>query len=1336
MKMMIKRSSTIAIKCSTLAIGGMCLLSPNQNAQASDNQHRLTFQEFRKQHADLSRHVLRHQFRAERRDLRDSLQHTAGGAQSNNSSALSQAQNNNHINNRHHGVRDVNNRVFNQSLQILDTGRTVRLNNGIDLDLTSEQRNITIGKNLLVENVQLTEGKTTRSVGPGSQVSAAEFIAIKQMLATGNQSIEIDKSGRAVGGQVDLDAITSNSDVMRARNLVVASNVTTSGDFGKRSDFRLNGDLTNFGTVLAFSSDNNVRGGAIRADDISNHVGAQITSNVGLTLDANRTLSNQGEIVSAGDLTLIAGNGINNSGLLRSHNGNITLDGSGTSALLVDNRKGTIDATNGAINIRNDAYTGTASTQVRGGDLFSKEVNLHAGQGTVDISVNQLTGTINGTGSAAHVEAATDTLSLGSICLTGDPTVYNTKGDITVTADLTVGENLVLVASKDILVNNGVSIRADDGANGANITFIAGASFSTTGGADASTVPPVSTPGGVVLSGKSSSTGGGIIFGTSTKVFAQSATASPNADGGNIELFAFGGKSSNAGVVNLSGATLNTGGKGTGADGDVTIIAAGSKKDAIILGIIDATGGAQTTGDVNITTANIISSDKKVPVAYDSFGNLASSSHLIPATKANKGANIIVQNSNLAGDDIKASNGVGVVAGGELRVAGQINSSKNAELISTGLMLKTSPTGLVTAGNMLTLNSSSDIGTFSDTFDIDTPKLFANSTGNHVILRVLNAGAGTLTILGGSAKEFFGLEALQRTVSSSAPIVTKSSIYLQGTAFGKLSDLTAKTELDLYSDSTITNSQFSALNTSRLLLHSSAGSIGTSSVNPFVLPTGVTEFGGDANVNAYVTNSSGKSMTVVGLTAATGELTWSSNAGTEITNDLSDFAAAGDVNILQSVGTLLVGGVVRSANNINIIHSGNDKKSKIVFAKLADVHTEVPVKASNGNIVISVGANNPNPVPLPTTVQKIESGGGIVTATGFGMKAKGPTNILNAEGANVKINNGIGVANLSFGGGVIIHADPPVDPSAPVHIEYGTSQRSGSQLATVTGATSYSQVPNLLTEKENADGSGGNLNGLMNTLLGASSNNSPLLETDKLFIRGNNRIDSANLRSSNFSYAEGSGDSYALISCPDSLEHNSSICSDLNLGLIDGDTTPGCLMQFAETVKLDNGSSLFVPSRDMKVLTPHGEVHLAAGSITMIAAGPEHLAVFDLHDRTAGGVRIESAGKSIALSPGRHITLAAGSAGKFADVNVVEAIPHRQVSRTILSDGRAIFSSEFSIPESIRVISPIKSLMVSKTKEARLSAYRLLKTAAVVNEIGKSSQPFEIHAKQKMIAIR
>ena len=568
----------------------------------------------------------------------------------------------------------------------------VRLNSGVDLDLTSADRNIVLGSNLfstIHSSVEITVGGQTETYTAGSKVTAAEYIAVKQALS-GGQKLVIDGSGIASGGSLDLTSITGNNDPMRAANFTVASGVTTYGDFGKNSNFILKGDLNNYGSIYAVSSTNSARGGAIRTDDITNQSGALISSvlpsnlssgsyrsKVDLELNARGELTNLGTIESSGNLTLVSqlvptissnsqasgstltnsgtisaqdsvfitANNVHNSGTITAVNGGVSINGSPTLAINVNNTNGTISALNGAINVRDASYKGTFNNNIAGGDLLSKEVNLFAGNATNDVAVNELTGTVSQTGLAGHVSAATDDLRIGATCLTGDPTYYNTAGNISITGNLVVGEALTLIASGNIFSSAGTRIEASSAAQAFDITMIAGANITNPASGGGATLPSGGVSGAITFDG-SSANGGSIFLGTST---VSSSPTGTSGNGGNINFYAFKGAGSTSGWVDINSASIASGGRGTGNNGSVTITAGGADplpaqvptfgNTAVQIGAIDTTGGTGSGGDLRVTTAQPTITGGPT-VTYNADGTLAAGGQLTAASTLTAGASI------------------------------------------------------------------------------------------------------------------------------------------------------------------------------------------------------------------------------------------------------------------------------------------------------------------------------------------------------------------------------------------------------------------------------------------------------------------------------------------------------------------------------------------------------------------------------------------------------------------------------------------------------------------------------------------------------------------------
>lgn len=1025
-------------KLTSAAIAGSFVLVTAQAAFAGHNDN-LNFRDFRAQNPSVDRHTARRMFQDENRQqrLQDSGRYLHIQPIFNSAATTS---NSTTVTNTHsHQIHDRQNRI--RSVQISDNGRLAHLRSGLDLDLTSSTRNIALGQNLFENggSVSITVGGETKTYSAGSMVSAAEYVAVKQALG-GGQTVTIDHSGRATGGNIDLETMASDRSTFRASELVIPVNVTTSGDFSRNSDFRLLGDLNNYGTLHALSGDGSPRSGSIRAVDINNFKGATISSDISnLTLKASGDLNNFGTIESTGAVTLAADGSINNRGTARATNdlslqsaninnrgtiesthGNINIEGSSLQALSVNNSSGTIKALNGSINLRDASYTGAFDTTVSGGDLLSREVNVNAGQATANVNVGELTGIVNQSGLASHLTASTDTLNLGVVCMTGDPTIYNTAGDINITANITVAENLVLVASKNITSADGITVQAGDATKGYEINFIAGAAIVPSGGSNTPTVPPLSGAGGVTLSGKASKTGGSILLGTGVSVLSQSTSLVGNTDGNGILMVAMGTK---AGKVDLSGTTVKTGGSGTGKNGDFYVLAAATKGDVIKTGIVDTTGGSDfsTTGQngtVGFYTVDITTSDGS-PVVYDAFGKVSSGNYLT-GNNLNKTGNILVTDT-AAAIDIKAYDLN--IDGGSIVQNAQTDASRSAELIAV-----TSITGGTSAnykaGNNIFLIAQ-NIGTAASPIIVDAPDVESFGTNlqyaNSNYVKITGTGPVIVT---GNSKGTLLFDAPTRVVSSipfGAQLAGKD-IILNTQAIGILRNVVASNSTTVTTDTgNIASGQFlGAFSTKSLTLMSNSGNIGSSG-SDFILPAGVSTVAAKtASGNIFLRSFDGTKLTVTQLEATAGSV--SLKAANSVTLPAVVTAGAGTLTVALTQGTLTGSGVIFGKDGISL--SSADAKGKISLLKNTTLDSNAAV-AGEGDISLSVGPTVVGPAPPPpSSIQLNDTGTGVITITGTGLTGKTPVNKINVvESADILINNGTTSSkNISLGGNVIITA--------------------------------------------------------------------------------------------------------------------------------------------------------------------------------------------------------------------------------------------------------------------------------------------------------------------------
>ncbi len=1033
-------------------LAAMTLLLGTSNLPVNAEPHdRVTFREFRQQNEGIDRNAARRMF------------HQQFGRQSINNNPLQQV---NPIQNvvtvgpdgqvvcgggnldRHQRIREP--RIRNISVQELSNGALARVNRGVDLDLSSADKNIVLGKSMFDAagggTVEITVGGKTSIVQAGSTVTAAEYVAVKQAL-NGGQQVQIDRSGRATGGSIDLGSLTAGNDVMRASSLVIPENVTTSGDFGRGSDFRLTGALSNFGTVQVLSSDRAIRGGSIRANDISNHSGALISSTVDLRLDADRNLTNYGDILSTESLSLSAGGQLTNAGRIAS-NGDLNINSSAVTNrgvmssssanvnfaspadLSVNNYRGTISAVNGAINVRDAAYAGSNNSYVNGGDLFSRQLNLNSGLGSANVSVNQLTGVVNSTGTASHVLASTDTLNVGNNCLTGDPTFYNTAGGILIQGDVIVQEDLAFIASGAISSADNISIKAGDANKGYNITFISGATLTASGGSSQPNLPPVSGPpypnsGTVTITNKASKSGGGIALGKNVLVSSRSTDNTSNHNGGNISFFAF-GKSSG---IDLGGTRLESGGQKLGTNGDITVVTGAlstSTLPSILIATADTTnqaGGAQGAGGklTVVTAAPVIVNGKTV--TYDDKGALQGPSFLAPGTKLTKGDIGFADNSAItSGSDINLASALEIKSGRSANIANDITAS-TADIYTTSFVqtfdLDGSGKGSLKANSVtLTTGNRGFIGTGPDDgMRIDTNALTIQSPGGSGSIAGLGTGVLTLNSVGNS---YLAVDSPTQNIQGS--VSATSFLLLRGGSLNPTGPVSSGNTLVLVSGNPLTNTNVSQYTADYLIL--SSNQVGTDQNNPFQINSAVKQVDVFSLGDAFVKANAAKSI-LLGNVDVAGDLRFKSSTGITM--------GIGSNSIFRSTGGLLdigtTNGVLSVAKNVNIsavdgitlVNSGTTTKDKLTFGANSKLTN------TNGGITIGLGTPGADTTPTFTNPTLNATNGGTITFKGVGnvLTAKGAQSQINASKSAVLIYNSVSAKNLTLGGNNQINASMP-----------------------------------------------------------------------------------------------------------------------------------------------------------------------------------------------------------------------------------------------------------------------------------------------------------------------
>ncbi len=595
----------------------------------------------------------------------------------------------------------------------------------LNLDLSSADQNVTLPTALFRNGRTITieSGGQAKTFSAGDSVTAAQFIAIQQE-RSGRQSIEIDASGRAVGGSFSLKTLTSDGGI-KIGDVTIPSNVVAQDKITAHTQIQITGDLNNYGTISETLLGKRSLS-QIGADDITNHAGASILAvgnrerSSGLTLIAQGELLNEGTIssssslrlasprsisnsgsggvISAGEDLLLEASAVQNNGLIRSDRGNVitTFSQDSVGDARFDNAGGTVRASNGDI-ILDGTGIGPGTVRVDGGDFFSRNVFLRAGSGTLNMDVNNLTGSVVSDGAAVHVKASTDTLVLGNQNLCGDPTYYNDSGDIIISGNISVGEALAIIASGNISATNAVSSITTSGAQGYDINIVAGANVTGLNTDTTNSIPGTAATGDVSLTG-ASTTGGNVDFSAadSNLLISSNSTSSDNA-GGNITIAAFSG-TGGGNVLLPASSNIDASGSGTGSFGDVTIVA----RNSIVVGSVSH-GGTAGANDIDVIASQPVISDGG-SLVFATNGSISSGNSLEGTTLGNVVATVQTGDLRSLGGAINVVSATAVL--GNLDATGG-SSNSSAGLVKLDLSAFSEfSVGTATSNSVLSINVS------------------------------------------------------------------------------------------------------------------------------------------------------------------------------------------------------------------------------------------------------------------------------------------------------------------------------------------------------------------------------------------------------------------------------------------------------------------------------------------------------------------------------------------------------------------------------------------------------------------------------------------------------
>ena len=929
-------------------------------------------------------------------------------------------------------------------------------------------------------------------------------------------------------------------------------------------------------------------------------------------------------------------------------------------------------------------------------------------------------GTLSNTGAVSGttvLAAATPVITGGSIYVangeqqgtgqftfaapTGAGTIANMVGDV----DLTglnlqfTGLNLAIIASGNVIAGTNTSIDLSNGGGaGGDLLVVAGFDFAPT-------------------------------------------TSNSQINFDHVTTYTFGAPSTSGGNINFTGLTITT--NGTGADaGDVTLVAkAGATNNGTITtGAINAIGSSGGNGG----DVRVIAEGGFTIGSVTNTGTVNGSTTLAAAAPTITGGPITVLDGSQGGTGaftFTVPTGAGTIANasGDVNISGAINF--------TGLSLAILAANNVIAATGTTIDLSDAAGNGGDLTVIagfnftpgtggvqvvDTTNLFtigaANANGGNVdminadidVSGLTSAGNVLIVARGGTVSSgqltTGDINASSTGAAGNVTLigndgVTTGAVVTTGATGG---DVTIASAVPTVSG-TVTVQNGNLLSGTFVPGALTGGFIGINSIDA----------GNTINISAA--NNAG--ITIGNLSADQDINIVNTGSITIQANLLADNGAINiTANDVAGQATLLTinDNVNITANTaISIVNTGTDRKLDR-FNIGANATIATTNKGGAGNIDLRLGAvSSPlNNNRLPQSRFLVTETGGTVTL--FGGKPRGltPVNNITALGADVNITNALRGRAFNFLGGVNITADPPVAAGTPTYVngrlvgrDNERGSRSGHDVATNAIAEMTAALTSNLVSANNFDQ-------VQNTgtLLSSTVTGTDTLANAGTGLTANASATAVGKTASRTETLFGTVDQFDgednsyMIGCINGpvKAADASICSDVDLGNV-GDAAR---IAHNDRVVLKKGNVLFVPFRNTVVETPQGNVVIEAKSVALVSVSNGKLAVYDFEDSHKGAVSVEAHGQKVTLSPGNHLTIASAKSGEFAQVNAIEAIPHRNVATRVINNGAKLHSSEFSVVSAIQIVKPLHAVMNSKHPQAKKVAERMMKTTAVLLTLG------------------
>lgn len=623
-------------------------------------------------------------------------------------------------------------------------------------------------------------------VSAGQLLTPAQFLALSQVLSSGSQSLQLSTDGAAIGGSFSLPGSIASS----ISSLTIPQNVTGIHDFANNAVFNLSGNFTNSGLFYAVSSNSAITNATVSALNISNLLGASITtnlpgsglagfgsmplvSNLSLSLLATQNILNQGSITSAGNLSLVAGGSITNASSLAGINA--VLQATNNLNMQAANivNSGIMAAQLGNLNVITQQLTNNVMMQSLAGNINV----MNSLDPTAGLVVTQANGAVMEALNGAINFNVTDNLLKANMDITGGSLLANelnfNNGDGALNVNL-------LDAAGAINVNTGIAnFAVTQGTHGMNIQSFnitgdpnlvysgtgaySSAAFNSLGGyvdIDNSTdtvAGSITFTGTINTTPSSAGSGGYVRLSAGTFISTQAIITSGNTNGnaGNVDLIA-------QGDITTGNVTMAAGSV-SGSRGTMFVQAGLSGTGNVLFG--DVAGGSTVASQLRLSAPGTLTTGTftNMGIRLETGGTIQMTGivQTIGAThislKSINGS-IIITSTGVTSAGPGSAGGIQLSAiNGNISVTGPINASAPAvnpvSLVAINVTVQDNvPLGLL--GNISTNNTASSGGADVTIFaeqnitlrNINTSSGAGGGQSGEITIIAGNSGTGNISI--------------------------------------------------------------------------------------------------------------------------------------------------------------------------------------------------------------------------------------------------------------------------------------------------------------------------------------------------------------------------------------------------------------------------------------------------------------------------------------------------------------------------------------------------------------------------------------------------------------